>query len=55
MKPKSEAMASVHEAISDLYGIGGVDKATMRHFDAICLECSVPDTRRRRFALCVPA
>ena len=43
MKPKSEAMASVHEAISDLYALGGVDKATMRHFDAMCLECSVPE------------
>ncbi len=34
---KSEAMASVHEAISDLHGIGLVDKATMRRFDELCL------------------
>jgi putative transcriptional regulator len=37
MRHKSEAMASVHEAISDLHGIGLVDKATMRHFDELCL------------------
>lgn len=41
--PKSEALASVHEAIADLRGIGAVDKATMRHFDALCLETRVPD------------
>ena len=38
MRPKSEAMASVHEAIADLHNIGLVDKATMRHFDVLCLE-----------------
>jgi putative transcriptional regulator len=43
MKPKSEALASVHEAIADLHGIGAVDKATMRHFDALCLAPEVPD------------
>jgi putative transcriptional regulator len=41
MKPKSEAMASVHEAIADLHGIGVVDKTTMRQFDALCLESDV--------------
>lgn len=43
MKPKSEAMASVHEAIADLHGIGVVDKTTMRQFDALCLEADVPE------------
>jgi putative transcriptional regulator len=42
MRPKSEAMASVHEAIMDLRGIGLVDKATMRRFDELCLT-SVPE------------
>ena len=42
-QPKTEALASVHEAIADLHGIGAVDKATMRHFDALCLETAVPD------------
>jgi len=43
MKAKSEAMASVHEAITDLYGIGAIGKTTMRHFDALCLETDVSD------------
>ena len=43
MKARSEAMASVHEAIADLYGIGAVSKTTMRHFDALCLETNVAD------------
>ena len=43
MKPKSKALASVHEAIADLHDIGAVDKTTMRHFDALCLETDVPD------------
>jgi putative transcriptional regulator len=42
MRPKSEAMASVHEAIKDLHGIGLVNKATMRRFDELCLAL-VPD------------
>lgn len=37
MHPRSEAMASVHEAIADLHGIGLVDKATMHRFDELCL------------------
>jgi len=37
IRPKSKAMASVHEAIADLHDIGLVDKATMRHFDTLCL------------------
>ena len=42
MRPKSEAMASVHEAIADLHGIGLVNKATMRRFDELCLA-DVPE------------
>ena len=42
MRPKSEAMASVHEAITDLHGIGLVDKTTMRRFDELCLA-AVPE------------
>jgi len=40
--PKSEAMASVHEAIADLHNIGLVDKTTMRRFDELCLA-TVPE------------
>jgi putative transcriptional regulator len=36
-------MASVHEAIADLHGMGAVDKATRRHFDALCLKTPLPD------------
>lgn len=30
-------MASIHEGVSDLYLVGGIDKKTMREFDALCL------------------
>jgi hypothetical protein len=36
-------MASIHEAIADLHGIGAVDKTTMRQFDALCLAADVPE------------
>ena len=42
MRPKSEAMASIHEAIADLHSIGLVDKTTMRRFDELCLA-TVPE------------
>lgn len=34
---KSDVLASVHEAASDLAKVGYIDKATMRAFDAGCL------------------
>lgn len=34
---KSEALAALHEMISDLYTAGAIDKQTMRHFDETCL------------------
>lgn len=40
----SPILASVHEAVSDLYKIGLVDKATMREFDASCLAPVEPLT-----------
>ena len=36
-KYRSKAMAAVHEAAADLYQSGGLDKKTMRNFDALCL------------------
>jgi putative transcriptional regulator len=36
-KYRSKIMASIHEGVSDLYLVGGVDKKTMREFDALCL------------------
>jgi putative transcriptional regulator len=34
---KSEALAAIHEMVSDLYAAGMVDKQTMREFDEGCL------------------
>ena len=36
-KYRSKIMASIHEGVSDLYLVGGIDKKTMREFDALCL------------------
>jgi putative transcriptional regulator len=36
-KYRSKAAAAVHESVSDLYKAGGVDRKTMRKFDALCL------------------
>ena len=36
-KYRSNIMASIHEGVSDLYRAGGVDRKTMREFDARCL------------------
>lgn len=34
---KSEALAAIHETVSDYYAAGVIDKETMRHFDEACL------------------
>jgi putative transcriptional regulator len=34
---KSDALAAIHEMVSDLYAAGMVDKQTMRDFDEGCL------------------
>ena len=36
-KYRSKIMASIHEGVSDLYRAGGINKKTMREFDALCL------------------
>jgi putative transcriptional regulator len=36
-KYRSKAAAAVHESVADLYKAGGVDRKTMRKFDALCL------------------
>lgn len=36
-KYRSKAAAAVHESVTDLYKAGGVDRKTMRKFDALCL------------------
>lgn len=34
---QSKALASIHETMEALYGIGAIDPGTMRRFDAACL------------------
>jgi len=34
---KSEALAAIHETVSDMHDAGVIDKQTMRHFDESCL------------------
>jgi putative transcriptional regulator len=34
---KSDALAAIHETVSDLFNIGLIDKTTKRHFDEACL------------------
>ncbi|KQP22533.1 DNA-binding transcriptional regulator [Pseudorhodoferax sp. Leaf267] len=41
-KFKSDAFEAIHSAASGMYRAGGIDKATMRHFDQSCL--AVPST-----------
>ena len=41
---KSEALAALHETVSDMYSAGVVDKQTMRHFDESCLTPIHPFT-----------
>ena len=36
-KYRSHAMAAIHETAVDLHRVGGMDKKTMRRFDALCL------------------
>jgi putative transcriptional regulator len=35
---KSDAFESIHSAVSGMHRAGTVNKATMRHFDEICLD-----------------
>jgi putative transcriptional regulator len=35
--PETSILASVHETVTGLHGVGIVDRATMREFDALCL------------------
>ncbi|MCC6587207.1 MAG: DNA-binding transcriptional regulator [Bryobacterales bacterium] len=36
-KYRSEPMAAIHETMVALYGVGAIDKQTMRRFDTACL------------------
>ena len=34
---RSSAMEAIHETAADLHSVGGIDRKTMRKFDALCL------------------
>jgi putative transcriptional regulator len=34
---RSDALAAIHETVSDLHEVGAMDKRTMRKFDEFCL------------------
>ncbi len=36
-RPKSEALAAVHETMQDLHSVGAIDDKRMQHFDEKCL------------------
>jgi len=48
---RNRMMASVHEAASDFYRDGSLDKKTMREFDALCLTPVVEMTPAKIRAL----
>lgn len=53
-KVRSEAMAAIHSAATDLFETGVIDKRTMREYDQSCLEpvaLSAEDVRRIRAKL----
>jgi putative transcriptional regulator len=35
-KHKSDAFEAIHSSVAGMYRAGTIDKATMRHFDAMC-------------------
>lgn len=50
-KHRSEMMAAIHETAADLRRVGGMDKSTMRKFDALCLTPIQEMTPRKIRAL----
>jgi len=50
-KYRSEVMASIHETAADLYRARGIEKKTMREFDALCLTPIQPMTPTKIRAL----
>ena len=50
-KPRSDALAAIHETAEGLHRAGLMDRETMREFDALCLT-PVEDSRPRRSGAC---
>jgi putative transcriptional regulator len=41
-KFKSDAFEAIHSSATSMFGVGAIDKATMRSFDASCLATPSP-------------
>ena len=57
-RPRSKALAAVHETAAGLHRLQIIDTATMREFDAMCLtpvEKLTPDGARGGLAACIRA
>lgn len=39
---RTDLLASVHETMEAMHEVGGIDKTTMRRFDALCLTAIEP-------------
>ncbi len=50
-KYRSKVMAAIHETAADLHRMSGMDKKTMRKFDALCLTPIQPMTPKKIRAL----
>jgi putative transcriptional regulator len=50
-KYRSRVMAAIHETAVDLHKVGGMDKTTMRKFDALCLTPILEMTPKKIRAL----
>lgn len=50
-KYRSKVMAAIHETAADLHSVGGMNKKTMRTFDALCLTPIQKMTPRKIRAL----
>ena len=48
---RSKVMGAIHETATDLHRAGGMDKKTMRKFDALCLTPIQPMTPKKIRAL----
>lgn len=50
-RPKSEALAAVHETASDLHSVGAISDERMREYDESCLEPEQATTKQLTFSV----
>lgn len=48
-RPKSEALAALHETMQDLHSVGAIDARRMREFDKTCLADGAKDAVDARY------